>query len=338
MSIASGRAWQAAGAGLGNIGRLLVEQQEREREQRRLEEAEARYAGQMAYSRGRDVAGDERLALDRQRQEAQFGEQAGINYVPATSNVRKVLSGTTTVEPIALPNIGQVALGAGKETRTPGYYKTQPSALERRALVEAEGAAQTAATVAQDAAYYLGRHPELAGLSPAEQVRRGRELENRRPVGDGGGVPSGPAGALRLRPIVQEQLTNAEQRAAEAREGMKPFTFGWRRGAVGELPEVERAAAAAAIPLDSARAAWSLGEAERRVGEFTARQDSLARVAFGGPPAAAPAPAMGPPTPVRAAPSATAPTTKIPVTQQQYDAAVRRRGAALAAQYYVVSR
>jgi len=81
MSIASGRAWQAAGAGLGNIGRLLVEQQEREREQRRQEEADRIAAGEREYSRGRNAMADARAAEERMLRLAALG----VSDVPASA-------------------------------------------------------------------------------------------------------------------------------------------------------------------------------------------------------------------------------------------------------------
>jgi hypothetical protein len=303
MSIASGRAWMAAGTGLGNIGRLLVEQEERERERQRQEAAEARYAEQMTYSRGRDAAGDAIAAMDRQRQEAQSAEQTGVNYVPVTSNARKVLSGTTTVEPTSLPNIGQIALGGAKETRTPGYYKTEPSAPERvRAATAATNAAELRAAETEMAGHlaapYGSRIPRGLGVEATNEIGRSFAKARLTRTG-GGGVPSGPAGARQLVPLVQGQVNDAEQARKVAAD-----EFSWFRA----RPEGITPAAVPTFVADSAAAAGALRGAEGLVGEFTARRDSLVNAAMGGsPPTPAPNPrTIGPPTPARpAAPAAT---------------------------------
>jgi hypothetical protein len=67
MSIAAGRGWLAAGQGLNNIGALLLQQQELQREHARQD------------------AEDQRLAFERARQDAEFADRTGISSVPASA-------------------------------------------------------------------------------------------------------------------------------------------------------------------------------------------------------------------------------------------------------------
>jgi len=206
MSYASAGAARGLAEGLGNIGRLLMEQKDRQRE---LE---------------RQAAEDQRLAMDRARAEAEFLDRTGVAFVPAqapditreftpprfgaglpttrepggiAAPLRGYLSGVEGPAPSPFANIGRAALGAHPLPEIQGIEgRFQPGGFMRVGPSAADRASLEAARVAGVAGPAMVRSRGLSGaFTPQEETLIG-------------------AGKVDLPPRPPERLDETTQRGA----------------------------------------------------------------------------------------------------------------------------
>ena len=325
MSYASGRGWRALGSGLENIGALLVQREERDRERRRQDAAAAR------------------AAPEQQRVSApaieftppRFGEsfprprtETGIAAPPRGFLREGGGPAPSRAAPAPLANIGKIALGPTPaptrmrglaDTFQPGgFIQTGPSAADRASMVEAEKAGRIGRVVSALVPAVGAMTPEGQTLVGAGEIplaavtaAQGRQDTHAQAlawlrkypdipagIGDEAIIRAGvfrdqqshdlpPAGAGSPPAPTQAQLDARLDRSRDA-------LYTAQRGAPAR-PDYVTPAAEQKFVRDSSLAAQQVGRLQERVA-----RDSTAAA---GTPAPAPVP-VRPPAPV--------PTTKTP--------------------------
>jgi len=239
----------------------------------------------------------------------------------------------TAADVLATGNPAFAALPWRQQVQTAGTpsltnaFNTQQTRAATAATKEAETAATTT-----DAAYYLGRHRELAGLSPAEQVVRGRELDARHPAA-GNTRSGGDAGSVT--PQVYQQIV-AEARGRLSRwDAQLRAPTGYRLRRKIESGEIQS--------KDETTEFNAIVRERFQRGELTTTQRDRLLGGGGAVPPVAPttaappaAPAVSPATPVAPAGGVQPSGAKIPVSQVDWDNLARQNPGVDLSQYYVV--
>ena len=264
--------------------------------------------GYPAFMRGFDYQGLAREMLQERRRRLAEEE--------AAAEARKVYPGIPA-------NLAAAEVLRAARTMAAAARRPQPATTVARSIRET--------ATAQDAAVYVGRHPELAGLSDAEIVRRGRGLETRRPA-----AARGTRGASGT---VLQRLSQARSRLVDVR---RDITDAERATGEGRSRYAQAMAEAHRTPVEQARFAADSTRATRRLpglralrDSLSAVRDSLASIAPGGRAAGA-QPTAGAGVLERATRAAAVATERLDVTQDEFDELVGIYGQARARRYYRV--
>ena len=146
MSMASGRAWTSLGQSLGNIGNLLLQNQERERERQRQAEQDALRADELVYSRGRDAKSDQVAEAARVRQSGLDAQARTLALAELQSKTGMAPTGLPTASPsVAGPQMSSIGAVLGAQ---PGFQKVGLSAAERTAQGRKDDAYNTMSSLA----------------------------------------------------------------------------------------------------------------------------------------------------------------------------------------------
>lgn len=265
MSMASGRAWTSLSQNLGNIGNLLLQQRELERERQRQAEQDAIAASERARLIERQGKQDQIAEAERVRQAGRDATSDAIELAKlrATSGMAPVVAQATgPVVAGTAPQIGaigQTVLGV------PAFQKVTLSAAERTAQGNKDDAYNTMASLASaDPAFRAlpwKQQLNLAGDNTAYDNWRAIQTAQQRAAR--GTAPKTRAQLLeenrRQRDQTAQELTLAQQSA------------GRKYGSLA-MPLLRTAADTAAFTSDTA----DIGEMDRTLRQLRRAGNELA--------------------------------------------------------------